>query len=594
MVLEKEYYKKYEPIFGEWVIKDLIGEGSFGKVYRIERVDFGHVYNAALKIISIPASQAEIKNALAEGMDEHSLAAYFFSYVEQVMNEFELMELLKGNSHIVNYENHKVIPHDNGIGWDILIQMELLTPINYYFKNHNSSQRDVIKLGIDMCKALEVCHKFNIIHRDIKPENIFISNIGDFKLGDFGIARTIEKTSNGLSKKGTYGYMAPEIYRGEEYGSSVDIYSLGLVLYRLLNNNRLPFLPPYPNQIKYSDKEDAFIKRMRGEFFPKPVNAGQRLAEIVLRACAFRSQDRYSSVEEMRKELESILYSEQEAKLFYPQGDQIHISTNEYAMDLNPKGKMVVVQKEKKERIEPARYGNEEPIWQNEDIGSRKKEKRKKASGVNVFFKNLLLFLIIIIISIYAVTVAYQTNLTNKNMKAENIFEQGKAYFDTDSRQEEYDYALSLLKEATELGSVDAMVYIGTIYEEGRGVEKDYKMALEWYMKASDRGNEFAKYKIGFMYEKGRGIELNHKKSIEWYEKAANLGNTDAILAMGNCYFNGIGVAQNYDKAIEWYKRGKDFVPGDICRKISDLYKDGTEIEQNLEEAEYWHRLAEK
>lgn len=306
-------YKKYEPIFGEWTINSLIGEGSFGRVYEIERKDFGRTYKAALKAITIPESESEIKSAMSEGMDEVSVSDYFMSCVEQVVDEFALMSKLKGNSHIVSYENHKVIPHVGKIGWDILIQMELLTPINEYFNKHIVTQKDVIKLGIDLCQALEVCHKYNIIHRDIKPENIFISEIGDYKLGDFGIARTIEKTTSGLSKKGTYGYMAPEVYRGEAYGSSVDLYSLGLVLYRLLNNNRLPFLPPYPQPIKFSDKDSAFVQRMNGVEIPKPSNASDELVAIVLKATSYKAGDRYASAEEMRKDLENLLIKEEKS-----------------------------------------------------------------------------------------------------------------------------------------------------------------------------------------------------------------------------------------------------------------------------------------
>ena len=88
--------------------------------------------------------------------------------------------------------------------------------------------------------------RYHVVHRDIKPENIFVSATGDFKLGDFGIARTIEKTTFGMSKKGTYPYMAPEIYQGKESDILVDMYSLGLVMYRMLNDNRLPFFPEYP------------------------------------------------------------------------------------------------------------------------------------------------------------------------------------------------------------------------------------------------------------------------------------------------------------------------------------------------------------
>ncbi len=324
-----ESYKQYEPVFGVWKIKRLIGEGSFGKVYEIEREDFGRTYKAALKIITIPSSQSEVKSIKADGMDDDSVTSYFRSFVEEVVDEFALMSKLKGNSNIVSYEDHMVIEHPDEIRWDILIRMELLTPLTDYTTENGMTRREIIQLGIDICKALELCQKYNIIHRDIKPENIFVSENGDYKLGDFGIARTIEKTTNGLSKKGTYTYMAPEVYKGEAYGSSVDLYSLGLVMYRLLNNNRVPFLPAYPEPITYSDRETAMTKRLSGAALPKPANDDGRLSEIILKACAYSPKDRYSSPMQMRMELEAILYEQSEGKIIYPSGDKmpLEIST---------------------------------------------------------------------------------------------------------------------------------------------------------------------------------------------------------------------------------------------------------------------------
>ena len=328
--MDSNYYKKYEPIFNTWHIKGLLGEGSFGKVYKIERQDFGVVYEAALKAITIPQSQSEVKSIMADGMDEASATSYLRQVVEDIVGEFVLMSKLKGNSNIVSYEDHIVEQHTQGIGWDILIRMELLTPLIDHVRTENLTRKDIIKLGIDMCKALELCQKYNIIHRDIKPENIFISANGDYKLGDFGIARTVEKTTSGLSKKGTYVYMAPEIYRGEAYGSSVDIYSLGIVMYRLLNENRTPFLPAYPAPITHNDREAAVMKRISGSAMHTPVNAVGRLAEIVLKACAYLPKDRYSSPMQMREELEAILYNKEEAKIIYPKGDEAPIKSIEY------------------------------------------------------------------------------------------------------------------------------------------------------------------------------------------------------------------------------------------------------------------------
>ena len=305
--MDTSYYKKYEPIFGKWHIVRELGEGSFGKVFEIERRDFGGTYKAALKAITIPQSQSEVKDILASGMDEQSVTSYFRGFVEEMIAEFVLMSKLKGHSNIVSYEDHDVIQHAEGIGWDIFIRMELLTPLLDYTRKSDLSRSDVIKLGIDICKALEVCRKNNIIHRDIKPQNIFISDLGDFKLGDFGIARTVEKTMGGLSKKGTYHYMAPEVFKSEPYGASVDIYSLGIVLYRFMNNNRLPFFPPFPSPIKFSDSDAALACRMKGETIPAPANADDALSQVILKACAYSPKDRYLSPSDMRRDLEALL-----------------------------------------------------------------------------------------------------------------------------------------------------------------------------------------------------------------------------------------------------------------------------------------------
>ena len=256
---------------------------------------------------------------------------YFYSVVEDIGRECAIMSRLKGTGNIVSYEDHAVLRHPDGIGWDILIRMELLHPLLPYVYQHPMARRDIIRLGIDICKALELCQRYNIIHRDIKPENIFISDNGDYKLGDFGIARTIERTTSGLSKKGTYSYMAPEVYIGKKYGFSVDTYSLGLVLYRMLNKNRGPFLPQPPEAITYDNREQALARRVSGEPLPRPFYGEGRLGEIVLKACAFDPKDRYSSPQQLRQELEAISYEAQDAALIYPNGDELQIDPSRYA-----------------------------------------------------------------------------------------------------------------------------------------------------------------------------------------------------------------------------------------------------------------------
>lgn len=301
-------------VWPEWKITEKIGEGSFGKVYKACRSEQGTTFYSAIKVITIPSNLGELSSVRSESPNEQSVKEYFQGLVDECIQEVSTMEYFRGNSHVVSVEDYKVVEYLDDIGWDIYIRMEYLTSFMEYCAGRALSEDDVIRLGIDLCKALEYCQCQNIIHRDIKPENIFVSRFGEFKLGDFGIARELERTMSGLSKKGTYSYMAPEMYKGEAYDSRVDIYSLGIVLYKLRNHNRLPFISLEKQLITYRDKENALNKRMAGEKLPRPAEAGDAFAEVILKACAFDREERYANAEEFREALERVKTGSSSAK----------------------------------------------------------------------------------------------------------------------------------------------------------------------------------------------------------------------------------------------------------------------------------------
>ena len=336
-------------VWPKWEIVKTIGEGSFGKVFEIARNEYGIEEHSALKVISIPQSDGEIQSLRNDGMTDNDTTEYFKGIVSDFVQEIQLMTQLKGNPNVVAYEDFAVVEKTQAVGYEILIRMELLTGLPSYLRENHFRVYDVIQLGIDMCRALEVCREMNIVHRDIKPDNIFVSSLGKFKLGDFGVARTIEKTMAGLSRKGTYSYMAPEIYNGKEYGFEADIYSLGIVLYKLLNNNRDPFLPAYPAPVKYSDKTEAMVKRIQGLPLPKPANADEKLARIVFKACAHNPADRYSHPKDLRLELESIAlcYAELQSEVFSENG--INYYTNKSVFETESKS----VKSVKEESVAP-------------------------------------------------------------------------------------------------------------------------------------------------------------------------------------------------------------------------------------------------
>lgn len=289
-----------------WEVTRLIGNGNFGSVYEIERNLYGNVEKAALKVIHIPQSRSDIEELYNDGFDDESITARFNGYLEDIVREYSMMASLKGNKNVVYCDDVRQIQHEDGIGWDIYIKMELLTPLVKTL-GKEISEEQVINIGIDMCSALVICKEQNIVHRDIKPQNIFVSKDGVYKLGDFGIAKTAERTTSG-TKTGTYKYMAPEVYKSMPYGAAADQYSLGMVLYWLLNERRTPFLP-LPSKVKATTvtmEDEARKRRFDGEQIPPPAHGSKQLQAIVLKACAYDPRDRFASAADMLEALKAL------------------------------------------------------------------------------------------------------------------------------------------------------------------------------------------------------------------------------------------------------------------------------------------------
>ncbi len=303
-------YEFRPPEWPDWKTAEKIGQGSFGVVYRLERVMFGDLEEAALKYISIPRDPGEIDELRAVGDNTESITASFHSQMESYANEYRLLKKLDGCPNVVRVDDVRCVQHSDNMGWDVLIKMELLTPLlKYLSREQHTDEELAVGLGKDMCRALAECARHKILHRDIKPQNIFAAPNGTFKLGDFGIARIKERTSTATERVGTNTYMAPEVYSGSHYGAAADIYSLGLVLYWLLNERRVPFA----KDTTVSQREEAIRRRMSGEELPAPAHGSEELKRIVLKACAHDPKDRYQSAEEMLRDLEVLSTSTEKA-----------------------------------------------------------------------------------------------------------------------------------------------------------------------------------------------------------------------------------------------------------------------------------------
>src|ERR687893_424755 len=104
------------------------------------------------------------------------------------------------------------------------------------------STDDAVRVAIGVAAALEVAHRKGIVHRDVKPGNILITDTGDVKVTDFGIARAVAEASMTVTGTtlGSVHYFSPEQARGDEVTGASDVYSLAIVLYEMLTGRR-PF-----------------------------------------------------------------------------------------------------------------------------------------------------------------------------------------------------------------------------------------------------------------------------------------------------------------------------------------------------------------
>ena len=282
-----------------WVITGKIGKGSFGEVYRAEKTVQKKTVRSAVKLISVP------KPGEAYPGPEEDAPAALHAMADRLCRELDQIAEIRDSAHIVQCRAHSTAAHADGSGWDMMIRMDLLTPLNAYYRSKRSiDSGDIIQLGKDLCMALEEAGSRGLTHGDIKPGNILVNAEGTYMLGDFGISRILSAAAPKTAAR--YAYAAPERVRGGNTDERSDLYSLGMVMYRYLNANRLPFCPAYPAEVGLQERQAAFYRRMRGESLPPPADAEGELSGIILKACAFDPDDRYRTAGELYEALDRL------------------------------------------------------------------------------------------------------------------------------------------------------------------------------------------------------------------------------------------------------------------------------------------------
>lgn len=288
-----------QPLWENWYIQEQIGAGAYSSVYKVTAKRMNRTDVSALKIEPIvpdpsaASDEAKKKRSIEE---KRSLA----------VNESTIMYNLKSCPNIVSYEDEDIrelIIDGKLEGYYFLIRMEYLSCLSDLLKKREFqlTEKNILRLACDIGRGIKAAHDVGIIHRDLKPGNFFIDSKGVYKLGDFNISK-----QSGTSKAfaGTNGYLAPEVFSaksgsGESYTCQADVYSFGICLYQLMNDLYMPFEGEMPFKA-------AVDKRMTGAALPPPRRASQEFSRIILRACAFDRNQRYATIDDMLRDLDTL------------------------------------------------------------------------------------------------------------------------------------------------------------------------------------------------------------------------------------------------------------------------------------------------
>lgn len=290
--------KLISPLLSNMELVSCLSERGGTSVYIVRSTKSGQSY--ILKHISVPESQKQVDALLYTGAaaSNEDAQKYYERVVSDYKTELETLEALSASPNLACYRSYQIVPKEDAIGYDVYLLAEQRQTLVDYLNDNAMTHLCAVNLGMDLCNALIDLRAAGLIHRDVKPTNIYLSAQGHFVLGDLGIAKISDLKYCSMPEHMLSSYSAPELF--ELIGSiepTTDIYSVGLILYRIYNGNHGPF------EDEKTSARAADRLRVTGEQMPAPMYADYELAEIILKACAFQPADRYQTPDEFKDAL---------------------------------------------------------------------------------------------------------------------------------------------------------------------------------------------------------------------------------------------------------------------------------------------------
>ena len=294
--------RKISPLLDAMELGECFSQHEGVSCYVLTHPESGREF--VLKHISIPASAEQVQALLLTGAyaSEAEAAEYYRKEAEALVKEAEDRKKLLDCPYILPFLGVQMEPKEEGVGYEVYAVLPKRNSLKDYLEQNAISHLRGINMGIDLCVALSALREEGFVHGNLKPGNVYFSDTGRFLLGDFGLISTDDMQYAVLPEQYRSSYTAPELrnFIGG-LNTTVDIYSLGMILYRIYNGNHAPF------EDEQTNAKAADTRRLEGEALPAPLYADYELAEIIQKACAHKPEDRYQTPDEMRVALEQYM-----------------------------------------------------------------------------------------------------------------------------------------------------------------------------------------------------------------------------------------------------------------------------------------------
>ena len=673
-------------ILDEYKVIKLLGRGSMGVVYLVENIQMHKFY--ALKIL--PSSLAENKlfvdrfrieaRLMADLKHPNIVNVYHQRHNSEKKLYYLIMEYIdSGNSENRIDKRDKIIEGDTTADFPSSSEfqapdLEKLLKVKGKSNKRHMDEEKVLKITKQLCSALNYAHNFRgegVIHRDLKPSNILLDSKCNVKITDFGLAKVVgndylksiilrsmrltvpgfigvnksigamktvlmkeglysskdrevkkkssnydsrflDSDENSSSLIGTYEYMSPEQQEGGEATFKSDIYSLGLIIYQMLTGTKA-----------------------KGSF-KLPSNAGvsKYWDLIVHKSLAFRSSDRFDSVNEIIDILEkytenkrinnhrkkiiqivlltavvfilsfSILWNSINKNKMNADKDNLHIIQNASIKEQKESTEKKSVSVAKIDLKEEKQTINSN---QNNSIPKKLSDRQLSVAKDDDRITDKLKHTAEAVNILTASTTQYKKFQSSKIKTIKEIENFMAVYNKLISFNNSVKYSYLTIGKKSELLDIsrkyeqsrsklsDIYYASGNAYYYGRNVTIDKTEALKLYLKSAELGNSDAMYKMGISYINGDGLIKNNRKGLTWLKKAAEADNVSAFFTLGNIYFYGRGVEKDKKEAFNYYSTAADMGNSSAMGLLGKCYYYGYGTDKNRYLSREWfYKASEK